>query len=284
MEFVDGAESAPTFAQPEIHAGGGARHRCRHRCATRCNSRTNTASSTATSSRRSACCWTKPGPRENRLTSAASSAKMLGASNGGSPGVNHKRAPGACHAKCHRHARLQCAGTKRRIRNRVDQSRGHLSSLGGVVFLQRNANRRTAGQKHRSRLRRMVHIDVRLDAVVLRALEKTPELRWQTAADLRTRRWKRLQQRCHHLHLKDATAAAVERAVTTISECAEDDPRLQQALQALRPLNQSQVVNILAKRQVPLRIRNSPRAAIYVFCERRIRPTLSRLWQRCINY
>jgi serine/threonine protein kinase len=31
-----------------------------------------------------------------------------------------------------------------------------------------------------------VHIDVRLDAVVLRALEKTPELRWQTAADMRT--------------------------------------------------------------------------------------------------
>ncbi len=31
-----------------------------------------------------------------------------------------------------------------------------------------------------------VQIDVRLDAVVLRALERTPELRWQTASDLRT--------------------------------------------------------------------------------------------------
>lgn len=30
-----------------------------------------------------------------------------------------------------------------------------------------------------------VQVDVRLDAVVLRALEKTPELRWQTAAELR---------------------------------------------------------------------------------------------------
>lgn len=30
-----------------------------------------------------------------------------------------------------------------------------------------------------------IHIDVRLDAVVMRALENTPELRWQTAADLR---------------------------------------------------------------------------------------------------
>ena len=33
---------------------------------------------------------------------------------------------------------------------------------------------------------RKVQIDVRLDAVVMRALEKTPELRWQTAADMRT--------------------------------------------------------------------------------------------------
>jgi len=32
-----------------------------------------------------------------------------------------------------------------------------------------------------------VQIDVRLDEVVLRALERTPELRWQTAAELRTR-------------------------------------------------------------------------------------------------
>ena len=31
-----------------------------------------------------------------------------------------------------------------------------------------------------------VQIDVRLDAVVLRAIEKTPELRWQTAQELRT--------------------------------------------------------------------------------------------------
>ncbi len=33
---------------------------------------------------------------------------------------------------------------------------------------------------------RKVQIDVRLDEVVLRALEKSPELRWQTAAELRT--------------------------------------------------------------------------------------------------
>ena len=31
-----------------------------------------------------------------------------------------------------------------------------------------------------------VHIDVRLDEIVMRALEKSPELRWQTAVDLRT--------------------------------------------------------------------------------------------------
>ncbi|QIF04454.1 serine/threonine-protein kinase [Roseimicrobium sp. ORNL1] len=31
-----------------------------------------------------------------------------------------------------------------------------------------------------------VHVDVRLDEIVLRALDRSPELRWQTAADLRT--------------------------------------------------------------------------------------------------
>jgi hypothetical protein len=33
---------------------------------------------------------------------------------------------------------------------------------------------------------RKVHVDVRLDEIVLRALDRSPELRWQTAADLRT--------------------------------------------------------------------------------------------------
>src|SRR6202035_3412531 len=33
---------------------------------------------------------------------------------------------------------------------------------------------------------RKVHIDVRLDAIVLRALERTPELRYQTVGEMRT--------------------------------------------------------------------------------------------------
>ena len=33
---------------------------------------------------------------------------------------------------------------------------------------------------------RKVAVDVRIDGVVLRALEKSPDLRWQTAAEMRT--------------------------------------------------------------------------------------------------
>ncbi|QIF03736.1 serine/threonine-protein kinase [Roseimicrobium sp. ORNL1] len=69
---------------------------------------------------------------------------------------------------------------------RVD-SRADIYSL-GVVFYEMLTGELPARQMEAasSRLKNL-HIDVRLDEIVLRALEKKPEMRWQTAADLRTR-------------------------------------------------------------------------------------------------
>ncbi|RBP44458.1 serine/threonine protein kinase [Roseimicrobium gellanilyticum] len=69
---------------------------------------------------------------------------------------------------------------------RVD-SRADIYSL-GVVFYEMLTGELPAKQIEAtsSRLKNL-HIDVRVDEIVLRALEKKPEMRWQTAAELRTR-------------------------------------------------------------------------------------------------
>ncbi|MEZ0274067.1 MAG: serine/threonine-protein kinase, partial [Roseimicrobium sp.] len=66
-------------------------------------------------------------------------------------------------------------------------SRADIYSL-GVVFYEMLTGELPARQLDAAGARmRNLHIDVRLDEIVLRALEKKPEMRWQTAADLRTR-------------------------------------------------------------------------------------------------
>ncbi len=107
-------------------------------------------------------------------------AKMLGADNGGKG--SESIAP--------ENATQNAVGTpgysapeQKSDPQRVD-SRADIYSL-GVVFYEMLTGE-LPGKKIEAPSKK-VQIDVRLDEVVLRALEKTPELRWQTAADLRTR-------------------------------------------------------------------------------------------------
>ena len=62
-------------------------------------------------------------------------------------------------------------------------SRADIYSLGVVIYEMLTGEMPTGKIEPPSR---KVQIDVRLDEIVLRALEKNPELRWQTASELRT--------------------------------------------------------------------------------------------------
>jgi uncharacterized protein (TIGR03435 family) len=107
-------------------------------------------------------------------------AKMLGAENGGKGGA----------ASAPENTTQNAVGTpgysapEQKVDPQRVDSRADIYSL-GVVFYEMLTGE-LPGKKIEAPSKK-VQIDVRLDEVVLRALEKTPELRWQTAADLRTR-------------------------------------------------------------------------------------------------
>ncbi|MGD1084277.1 MAG: protein kinase, partial [Verrucomicrobiota bacterium] len=112
-------------------------------------------------------------------------AKMLGGGDGGAgPGLS---GPAVASAETTTQSTVGTPGysapEQKSDPQRVD-SRADIYSL-GVVFYEM-----LTGELPGKRLEppsKKVQIDVRLDEVVLRALEKTPELRWQTAAQMRKR-------------------------------------------------------------------------------------------------
>ncbi len=110
-------------------------------------------------------------------------AKMLGTVNAGGKCGRSRRA-GKHHADRRWHARLQRTRTEDRSAAR-GQPRRHLFARRRLL---RNAHRRTARQTHRTALvpQGRIQIDVRLDEIVLRALEREPERRYQTAGELKT--------------------------------------------------------------------------------------------------
>jgi uncharacterized protein (TIGR03435 family) len=107
-------------------------------------------------------------------------AKMLGPANGASPGSPAAAAESAGPSAVGTpgYSAPEQLADPRRVDGRAD-----IYSLGAVFYEMLTGE--LPGKRIESPSRK-VQIDVRLDAVVLRALEKMPELRWQTAAEFRT--------------------------------------------------------------------------------------------------
>jgi tRNA A-37 threonylcarbamoyl transferase component Bud32 len=107
-------------------------------------------------------------------------AKMLGTANGGGNGGGIATPENVTQSAVGTPS--YSAPEQKTDPQRVD-SRADIYSL-GVVFYEMLTGELPG--KNIEPPSRKVQMDVRLDEVVLRALEKTPELRWQTATDLRT--------------------------------------------------------------------------------------------------
>ena len=108
-------------------------------------------------------------------------AKMLGTLNA-SGNAGRTRGTGKHHADRRWNTGLQRTRTKDRSAAR-GQSRRHLLPGRGIL---RTAHGGTARSAARTALPKKVQIDVRLDEVVLRALEKDPELRFQQVSEVKT--------------------------------------------------------------------------------------------------
>jgi serine/threonine protein kinase len=106
-------------------------------------------------------------------------AKMLGTANGG--GNSGETPPGERHAQRRGHARLQRARTESPIRSAWTAARTFIRS----AWSSTKCSPANCPGKFEPPSRK-VQIDVRLDEVVLRALEKKPELRYQQASEVKT--------------------------------------------------------------------------------------------------